>query len=82
MLWTLRRWLIRLVVGRVQVMANLSVMDGVVQLNNGRAYIWSSKFTNSKEGKAVFKGTLSSFLLIEDSKVTGPTKVERSNSTE
>ncbi len=73
MLWKLRRWLIRLVVGRVQVMANLKVMDGVVQVDDSRAYIWSSEFTKSKG--PVFQVGPDSVFFIADSKVHGVTKV-------
>ncbi len=74
MLWTLRRWLIRLVVGRVKVIANLNVTDGVVQVEDGRAYIWRSEFTNSKG--AVFQGGPNSVLFMAASKVHGSTKVK------
>ena len=73
MFWKIRCWLIRLIVGRVQVMANLNVMDGVVQVD-GRAYIWRSEFTKSKG--PVFQVGPDSVFFIADSKVHGFTKVE------
>ncbi len=74
MLWKIHRWLIRLIVGRVRVMANLNVIDGVVQVDDGRAYIWCSEFTKSKG--PVFQVGPDSVFFITDSKVHGSTKVE------
>ncbi len=48
MFLTLRYWLIRIVVGRTQVVANVSV-TGCVELHKGPAYIWSSKLKSDKQ---------------------------------
>ncbi len=59
MFLTLRYWLIRIVVGRVQVVANVSV-TGCVELHKGPAYIWSSKLKSDEPDSPAFRKKLES----------------------